>query len=102
MDAMPDFDALDDDDTPRAQNSTALPAPGPVMSPDDPRFGRPMAARPLYSVRALPQGPVPQGPVMSPADPRHGRPASPPLIYSDRSATPPPASHGRGRGSVLI
>src|SRR5215475_5455739 len=37
-----DFDDLDDDDTPNAQASTALPPPGPVMSPSDPRYGRPL------------------------------------------------------------
>src|SRR6202163_5108427 len=41
----PDFDALDDDEAPNAQSSTALPPPGPVLSPDDPRYGR----RPVYS-----------------------------------------------------
>jgi lipoprotein-anchoring transpeptidase ErfK/SrfK len=81
MDAMPDFDALDeDDDLPRGRAATALPTPGPVMSPDDPRYGRPAGA-PIYSDRA-----VPQGPVMSPDDPRYGRPmGSPPVIYSDRN-----------------
>src|SRR5215468_7030390 len=38
----PDFDELDDEDTPNAQASTALPPPGPVMSPNDPRYGRPL------------------------------------------------------------
>ena len=79
--AMPDFDALDDeDDAPRGR-SMALPTPGPVMSPDDPRYGRPAGA-PVYSDRAAPQGPV-----MSPDDPRYGRPMGPPpVIYSDRPA----------------
>ncbi|MFB9265143.1 L,D-transpeptidase family protein [Bradyrhizobium erythrophlei] len=75
---MPDFDALDDDDAP--QNSAALPppAPGPVMSPEDPRYGRPMNG-PAYSERA------PAGPVMSPDDPRYGKPMGPPpVIYADR------------------
>src|ERR1700704_4930357 len=63
MDAMPDFDALDDDDAPPARGATALPPPGPVLSPDDPRYGRPTGA-PVYSDRT-----VPQGPVMSPDDP---------------------------------
>jgi lipoprotein-anchoring transpeptidase ErfK/SrfK len=85
---MPDFDALDDDDAP--QNSAALPPPGPrgpVMSPDDPRYGRPMNA-PVYSDR------MPQGPVMSPDDPRYGRPAGPPpVIYADR---PPGAAPQQG------
>jgi lipoprotein-anchoring transpeptidase ErfK/SrfK len=107
-DRTPDFDALEDDDEPR--NSAALPppGPGPVVSPDDPRYGRP-AGVPVYSA-APPQGPVmspddprygrpagappvysaaPQGPVMSPDDPRYGRPAGPPqVIYADRPAAP--------------
>lgn len=41
--AMPDFDALDDEqDDRRGRPMTGLPTPGPVMSPDDPRYGRPM------------------------------------------------------------
>jgi lipoprotein-anchoring transpeptidase ErfK/SrfK len=81
----PDFDALDDDDdAPNARSSTALPPPGPVLSPADPRYGRP-DSRPVYSDR----GP-PAGPVLSPADPRYGRPdGPPPVIYSDRPAAPP-------------
>src|SRR5664279_4916173 len=80
----PDFDALEDDEAPNAQSSTALPPPGPVLSPDDPRYGRPMGA-PVYSDR----GP-PQGPILSPDDPRYGRPdGPPPVIYSDRPAGPP-------------
>jgi lipoprotein-anchoring transpeptidase ErfK/SrfK len=84
----PDFDSLDDEDGP---SSTALPPPGPagpVMSPDDPRYGRPMGApAPGYSDRGAPTGPV-----MSPDDPRYGRPAGPPpVIYSDRPGGPPPA-----------
>jgi lipoprotein-anchoring transpeptidase ErfK/SrfK len=51
------------------------------MSPDDPRYGRPMSPSPTYSSTA------PAGPVMSPDDPRYGRPAGPPpVIYSDRGA----------------
>ncbi len=51
---LPDFDAIDDDG-PQAPSSTALstpgPAPlGPVMSPDDPRYGRP-SPPPVYSNR---------------------------------------------------
>src|SRR4051812_11510847 len=92
----PDFDALDDDDAPNGQSSTALPLPGPVLSPDDPRYGRPMGP-PVYSDRGPPPpysergAPVysDRGPVMSPDDPRYGRPAGPPaVIYSDRPATP--------------
>src|SRR6201996_6280721 len=104
--AMPDFDSLDDEDD---RGSVALSPPGPVMSPDDPRYGRPMNAPPVYSDRGAPQGPVmspddprygrpmnappvysdrgaPQGPVMSPDDPRYGRPMNAPPVYSDRGA----------------
>ena len=97
----PDYDALEDDEAP---NSTALSPPGPIVSPDDPRYGRP-AGRPVYTDRGGPTGPVmspddprygrpagapgyaaaPTGPVMSPDDPRYGRPAGPPpVIYADR------------------
>jgi lipoprotein-anchoring transpeptidase ErfK/SrfK len=90
---MPDFDALDDDDAPNAQSSTALPPPGPVLSPNDPRYGRPMGA-PVYSDRAL------TGPVLSPDDPRYGRPAGPPpVIYADRPpGAPPQSAYGDDRG----
>jgi lipoprotein-anchoring transpeptidase ErfK/SrfK len=91
MDAMPDFDALDDDEAPPARGATALPPPGPVLSPDDPRYGRPTGA-PVYSDRT-----VPQGPVMSPDDPRYGRPMGPPpVIYSDRA--PPERGNPDGYG----
>jgi lipoprotein-anchoring transpeptidase ErfK/SrfK len=110
----PDFDALDEDD-----QGPALPPPGPVMSPDDPRYGRPTGAPPVYSDRGVPTGPVmspddprygrpmgappvysdrgvPTGPVMSPDDPRYGRPAGPPaVIYSNGgNGGPPPADDG--------
>jgi len=86
----PDYDAVEDDEGPTAQSSTALPPPGPVLSPDDPRYGRPMGAPPVYSDRS-----VPQGPILSPDDPRYGRPdGPPPVIYSDRgngdNRLPPP------------
>uniref|UniRef100_Q07Q03 ErfK/YbiS/YcfS/YnhG family protein n=1 Tax=Rhodopseudomonas palustris (strain BisA53) TaxID=316055 RepID=Q07Q03_RHOP5 len=101
--ALPDFDALDDEEDGRGPGSMALPTPGPVLSPDDPRYGRP-AGVPAYSDRAVPQGApqaaVPQGPVMSPDDPRYGRPAGPPpVIYSDRPAGAP-AYSDRGAGEV--
>ncbi|MDE2377794.1 MAG: L,D-transpeptidase family protein [Bradyrhizobium sp.] len=97
-DRTPDFDALEDDDAPP---QAALPPPGPggsqvystapqgpVMSPDDPRYGRPAGAPPVYSA-------APQGPVMSPDDPRYGRPAGPPpVIYADRPAAPQGANDG--------
>jgi lipoprotein-anchoring transpeptidase ErfK/SrfK len=80
----PDFDALEDDEAPNAQSSTALPPPGPVMSPDDPRYGRPMGAPPVYTDRRMPTGPI-----LSPDDPRYGRPDGPPaVIYSDRGPRP--------------
>src|SRR5262245_59888415 len=34
----PDYDLLEDDEAPNAQSSTALPPPGPVLSPNDPRY----------------------------------------------------------------
>ena len=77
----PDFDALDDDDAPNGQNAAALPPPGPVLSPSDPRYGRPAGA-PVYSDRGAP---APTGPILSPDDPRYGRAATAP-VYSDRSA----------------
>jgi lipoprotein-anchoring transpeptidase ErfK/SrfK len=77
----PDFDALDDDDAPNGPGMAALPPPGPVLSPDDPRYGRPYGAPPVYSERGAPTGPV-----LSPDDPRYGRPSGPPpVIYSDRN-----------------
>ena len=81
----PDFDDLEDDEAPPARSATALPPPGPILSPTDPRYGRSdyqrPDGRPVYSN-------VPTGPVMSPDDPRYGHPAGPPaVIYADR----PPA-----------
>lgn len=111
----PDFDALDDEDAPGT--SAALPPPGPVISPDDPRYGRPTNA-PVYS--AAPTGPIlspddprygrpanaqvygaaPTGPVMSPDDPRYGRPAGPPaVIYADRPASGQQAYGTYGSGA---
>ncbi|MCK1377200.1 L,D-transpeptidase family protein, partial [Bradyrhizobium sp. 24] len=102
-DRAPSFDALDDEDDSMPQAALPPPGPdprygrppgappvysaappqGPVMSPDDPRYGRPAGA-PVYS--AAP----PQGPVTSPDDPRYGRPAGPPaVIYADRPAQAP-------------
>jgi lipoprotein-anchoring transpeptidase ErfK/SrfK len=86
----PDFDALDDDEAPNAQSSTALSPPGPILSPNDPRYGRPAGAPPVYSER---------GPILSPDDPRYGRPdGPPPVIYSDRPAGPPQQTYS-DRGS---
>jgi lipoprotein-anchoring transpeptidase ErfK/SrfK len=66
-DAVPNFDPVDDQSAQR-DNSAALTPPGPVMSPDDPRYGR-ASSTPVYSTRNLPPGPV-----MSPEDPRYGQP----------------------------
>jgi len=100
----PDYDSLDDDEAPNGRNSAALPPPGPVMSPDDPRYGRPMGAPPIYSDRgpvvspddprygrpAAPPSYSDRGPILSPNDPRYGRPdGPPPVIYSDRPGGPP-------------
>jgi lipoprotein-anchoring transpeptidase ErfK/SrfK len=93
----PDFDALEDDDAPNAQSSTALPPPGPVLSPDDPRYGRPDGAPPVYSNRSG----APTGPILSPDDPRYGRPdGPPPVIYSDRPAGPPQQTYS-DRGNAV-
>jgi lipoprotein-anchoring transpeptidase ErfK/SrfK len=94
----PDFDALEDDEAPNAQSSTALPPPGPVLSPDDPRYGRPMGALPAYSDRGAPAGPI-----LSPDDPRYGRPdGPPPVIYSDRPAEPQQSYPDRGNGDNRV
>jgi len=96
----PDFDALEDDEAP---NAAALPPPGPVMSPDDPRYGRPYGAPPVYTDRGAPTGPI-----MSPDDPRYGRPAGPPPVYSDRNAptgpvlSPDDPRYGRPAGPPAV
>ena len=117
----PDFDELDDEDTPNAQASTALPPPGPVLSPNDPRYGRPVYSnvpppaptgpilspddprygRPAYS--NVPP-PAPTGPILSPDDPRYGRPAGPPpVIYADRPpAAAPQGGDNRIPGSGIV
>src|SRR6202171_1946697 len=77
----PDVDLLEDDEAPNAQSSMALPPPGPVLSPDDPRYERPLGAAPVYSDRG-----VPTGPILSPDDPRYGRPEGARPVYSDRGA----------------
>ncbi|MDE5456599.1 L,D-transpeptidase family protein [Bradyrhizobium sp. CSA112] len=94
----PDFDALEDDDAPNGQNSAALPPPGPVLSPNDPRYGRPAGA-PVYSDRGAP---MPTGPILSPDDPRYGRPAGPPpVIYADRPpGSQQPAYSDRGDSRI--
>ncbi|MBS0531019.1 MAG: L,D-transpeptidase family protein [Proteobacteria bacterium] len=92
MAGVPDYDAVDDDQAADRQNSAGLPPPGPVMSPDDPRYGRPAGGPPVYSDRGAPQGPV-----MSPDDPRYGRPSPPPQM-SDRG--PPGPQGGSVTGSL--
>jgi lipoprotein-anchoring transpeptidase ErfK/SrfK len=95
----PDFDALEEeDDAPNAQSSTALPPPGPILSPSDPRYGRP-AGPPVYTARGAPTGPI-----LSPDDPRYGRlDGPPPVIYSERPAGPPQQSYSdRGNDDSRI
>src|SRR4051794_699052 len=94
----PEFDALEDDQAPRGQGSVALSPPGPILSPDDPRYGRPAGAPPVYTDRA-----VPQGPIMSPDDPRYGRPDGPRVIYADRppGGAPQQTYSDRGNDGVL-
>jgi lipoprotein-anchoring transpeptidase ErfK/SrfK len=93
-DADPDFDALADDQAPRGPGSVALSPPGPILSPDDPRYGRPAGPPPVYTDRA-----VPQGPIMSPDDPRYGRPYGPTVIYADRPPGAPPQQTYSDRGN---
>ena len=62
----PNFDALEDDDD---AYPGQLPPPGPMTSPDDPRYGRPAGPPPVYT-----------GPVLSPEDPRYARPAGAPPV----------------------
>jgi lipoprotein-anchoring transpeptidase ErfK/SrfK len=110
----PDFDGPDgDDEGPAPQGSASLSPPGfqqpgppqsgyqqaapqgPILSPDDPRYGRPPAQ--------ASQQATPQGPILSPDDPRYGRPPSPPpVIYSDRDQPPTASGYGSPRppGSV--
>ena len=90
-----DFDVLEDDDGPNMPSSTALSPPGPVLSPDDPRYGRPMGAPPVYSDR---------GPVLSPDDPRYGRPMGAPPVYSDRGpvVSPDDPRYGRPMGAPPV
>jgi len=96
----PDFDSLEDDEAP---NATALPPPGPILSPDDPRYAHPERSRPIYTDRA-----VPTGPILSPDDPRYGRPAGAPPVYSDRAAptgpvmSPDDPRYGRPDGPPAV
>src|SRR5580698_6606061 len=99
------YDVLEDDDGPNGgPGSTALPPPGPVLSPNDPRYsGRPVypdQGRPIMSPDdpryGRPQGLYSdRGPVMSPDDPRYGRPAPPPGGYSGPVMSPDDPRYGR-------
>src|SRR5271167_4918888 len=113
-----EFDVLDDDDDgPNGPGSAALPPPGPILSPYDPRYGRPMVAPPVYTDRGpilspddprygRPAGapPLYTGPILSPDDPRYGRRDPPPVIYGDRPAGPPQQAYGDNRipGSGIV
>jgi len=98
----PDFDGLDDEqDVGHQRGAGALSPPGfqqpgppqagyqqqavpqgPILSPDDPRYGRPPV-----------QASAPQGPILSPDDPRYGRPpGAPPAVYSDRAPASAPGA----------
>jgi lipoprotein-anchoring transpeptidase ErfK/SrfK len=120
-----DFDTLDDEG-PNGPGSVALPPPGavpspndpryrrplysdqgPILSPDDPRYGRPAPPPGNYSGPILspddprygrPAVPAPNysGPILSPDDPRYGRRDPPPVVYADRPPGPPPQGYGPG------
>jgi lipoprotein-anchoring transpeptidase ErfK/SrfK len=98
----PDYDPGEDDEAPNS-NSAALSPPGPIVSPDDPRYGRPAGAAPVYSDRG-----VPTGPILSPDDPRYGRPAGAPPVYSDRGVptgpilSPDDPRYGRPAGAPPV
>jgi len=108
-----DFEALEDDEAPN--NSAALPPPGPalgpVVSPDDPRYGRPAGAQ-VYSDHGYSDRGAPTGPILSPDDPRYGRPAGAQIYtdrgYSDRGAptgpilSPDDPRYGRPAGPPVI
>src|SRR3954447_25697396 len=91
-----DFDELEDDEAPNAQSSTALPPAGPVLSPNDPRYGRPAGA-PVYSA-------APNGPMLSPDDPRYGRPAGAPVSSAAPNGpilSPDDPRYGRPAGAPV-
>jgi lipoprotein-anchoring transpeptidase ErfK/SrfK len=100
-----DYDVLDDDDGPNGPGSTRLSPPGPVTSPNDPRYGRPIYSDrapvvspddPRYGRPAPPPGGY-SGPIMSPDDPRYGRPAGPPPVYSNQGPVMSPDDPRYGR-----
>jgi lipoprotein-anchoring transpeptidase ErfK/SrfK len=87
---QPNFDALDDDDM-QPQSSAALPSPGPVLSPNDPRYGRPMAPPPvIYSDR-------PSGPPPAYSDRGQQQPG---YAYQDGAAVRPPEGVGGAPGAA--
>jgi lipoprotein-anchoring transpeptidase ErfK/SrfK len=103
-----EFDVMEDDEGPNGLGPTALPPPGPIVSPNDPRYGRPAGAPPAYSDRGpilspddprygRPAGapPVPTGPILSPDDPRYGRPAAAPPVYTGPILSPDDPRYGR-------
>ncbi len=104
-----EFDVLDDEDGP---GSTALPPPGPpqgpVLSPNDPRYGRPLySERPIQSPDDPRYGHPPglysdRGPVLSPDDPRYGRPAPPQGYYSGPILSPDDPRYGRADPPSVI
>ncbi len=107
-----DFDVVEDDESPNGgPGSTALPPPGPVMSPNDPRY----SGRPVYPDQDRPiQSPddprygrpaglyTDRGPVMSPDDPRYGRPAPPPGGYTGPVMSPDDPRYGRTDPPAVI
>jgi lipoprotein-anchoring transpeptidase ErfK/SrfK len=84
----PNFDALDDDDD-MPQGTVA--SPGPIMSPNDPRYGRPMGPPPvIYSGR--PDG---RQPVYADRDPQPMYPdRGPPAGSAAQDAMRPPTGVG--------
>jgi lipoprotein-anchoring transpeptidase ErfK/SrfK len=106
-----EYDVLDDEDGPNGgPGSMALPPPGPVMSPNDPRYGRPVYSdqdRPIQSPDDPRYGRPPgvyseRGPVVSPDDPRYGRPAPPPGGYSGPVMSPDDPRYGRAAPPAVI
>jgi lipoprotein-anchoring transpeptidase ErfK/SrfK len=99
-----DFDILEDDEGPNGPGSAALPPPGSVPLPNDPRYGRPIYSDrgpilspddPRYGRPApLPPGGY-SGPILSPDDPRYGRPATPAPSYSGPVMSPDDPRYGR-------
>jgi lipoprotein-anchoring transpeptidase ErfK/SrfK len=86
----PNFDALDDDDD-VPQGSVA--APGPVLSPNDPRYGRPMGPPPvIYSGRPGGQQPFYADREPQPMYPDRGPPAG----SAAQDAMRPPVGMGPG------